>query len=127
MLSENEYLILIFSVCISFTIGAVLNINVHKIFEFLETYLVNFERNKHHSYEQPHTCGGAFIRILGTGTVGQPILENVVLNDIKVVGFDADTNRVKKHLEQGRRVTCTDAEDPGFWSAFRFENVNVIV
>ena len=24
-------------------------------------------------------------------------------------------------------MTCTDAGDPGFWSAFRFGNVNVIV
>ncbi len=36
-------------------------------------------------------------------------------------------NRVKKHLEEGRRVTYADAEDPSFWSAFRFGNLNAIV
>ena len=118
MLSQNKYLMLIFSVCLSFTIGAILNKNVHKIFESLETYLVNFERNKHHPDEQPHTCEGADVTVLGTGRDGQLIFENLILNDIQVVGFDADANRVEKHLEQGRRVTYEYAEDPGFWSAF---------
>ena len=127
MLSQHEYSILISSVCLSFAIGAILNKNVHKIFEFLEPYLVNFERNKHHPDEQPHTCGGADVMVLGMGRVGQPIFENLSQNKIKVVGFDADTNRVKKHLEEGRRVTYADAEDPGFWSAFRFGNLNAIV
>ena len=48
-------------------------------------------------------------------------------NNIKVVGFDADTNRVKMHLQEGLRVTYADAEDPSFWSAFRFGNLNAIV
>ena len=109
---------LIFSVCLSFTIGAILNKSVHKIFESLETYLVNFERNKLHPDEQPHTCEGADVTVLATGRDGQLIFENLVLNDIQVVGFDADANRVDKHLEQGRRVTYEDAEDPGFCSAF---------
>ena len=55
------------------------------------------------------------------------IFENLIQNNIKVVGFDADTNRVKKNLEEGRRVTYADAEDPGFWSAFRFGNLDAIV
>jgi|TARA_Y200000002_G_scaffold382653_1_gene400520 predicted Kef-type K+ transport protein len=127
MLSQREYSILIFSVCLSFIIGSILNKNVHRIYEFLEPWLVNFERSKRHPDEQPHTCGGADVMILGMGRVGQPIFENLAQNDIKVVGFDADTNRVKKHLEEGRRVTYADAEDPGFWSAFRFGNLNAIV
>ena len=93
----------------------------------MEPYLVKFERNKHHPDEQPHTCGGADVMLIGMGRVGRPIFENLVQNNIKVVGFDADTNRVKKHLEEGRRVTYADAEDPGFWSAFRFGNLNAIV
>ena len=127
MLSQREYSILILSVCMSFVIGAILNKNVHKIYEFLEPYLVKFERNKHHPDEQPHTCGGADVMLIGMGRVGRPIFENLIQNNIKVVGFDADTNRVKKHLEEGRRVTYADAEDPGFWSAFRFGNLNAIV
>ena len=67
MISEREYSILIFSVCISFVIGAILNKNVHKIFEYLEPYLVKFERNKRHPDEQPHTCGGADVMVLGMG------------------------------------------------------------
>ena len=127
MISEREYSILIFSVCISFVIGAILNKNVHKIYEYLEPYLMKFERNKRHPDEQPHTCGGADVMVLGMGRVGQPIFDNLAQNDIRVVGFDADTNRVKKQLEEGRRVTYADAEDPSFWSAFRFGNLNAIV
>ena len=127
ILSERDYSILIFSVSLSFVIGAILNKHVHLIYEFLEYYLVKFERNKHHPDEQPHTCGGADIMVLGMGRVGQPIFENLAQNGVKVVGFDADTNIVKEHLLQGRRVTYADAEDPGFWSALRFGSLKAIV
>ena len=127
MLSQRDYSILIFSVCLSFVIGAILNKNAHQIYEILEHYLVKFERNKHHPDEQPHTCGGADVMVLGMGRVGQPIFENLAKNGIKVVGFDADTDRVKEHLNFGLRVTFADAEDPGFWSALRFGNLKAIV
>ena len=127
MLSQRDYSILIFSVCLSFVIGAILNKNAHQIYEILEHYLVKFERNKHHPDEQPHTCGGADVMVLGMGRVGQPIFENLAKNGIKVVGFDADTDRVKEQLNYGLRVTYADAEDPGFWSALRFGNLKAIV
>ncbi len=127
LLSERDYSILICSVCLSFLIGALLNKNVHQIYEFLEQNLVKFERQKHHPDEQPHTCGGADVMVLGLGRVGLPIFKNLMQNNIKVVGFDADTNRVKMHLQEGLRVTYADAEDPSFWSAFRFGNLNAIV
>ena len=125
--SQHDYSIIISSICLSFVIGAILNKYVHKIFEYFEPILVKCERNQHHPDEQPHTCGGADVMVLGMGRVGQPIFENLVQNNIKVVGFDADTNRVKEHLKAGKRVTFADAEDPGFWSALRFGKLKAII
>ena len=53
--------ILVFSVCMSFIIGSILNKYVHEIFVKLEKFLIKFEREKHHPDEQPHTFGEAEI------------------------------------------------------------------
>ena len=99
-----------------------MNSFVHEIFVALEKYLVSFERPQHHPDEQPHTCGGADVMVLGMGRVGSAIFDNLSANNIKVVGFDADTNLVKEQLKFGKRVTFADAEDPGFGQSSDLEN-----
>ena len=93
----------------------------------IEKYLVNFERPQHHPDEQPHTCGEADVMVLGMGRVGSAIFDNLSAKNVKVVGFDADTNLVKEQLKFGKRVTFADAEDPGFWSKLRFGKLKAII
>ena len=65
--------------------------------------------------------------VLGMGRVGSAIFDNLSTNNVKVVGFDADTNLVKEQLKFGKRVTFADAEDPGFWSKLRFGKLKAII
>ena len=127
IVGQTEFSIIILSVCLSFVFGAMLNKNAHELYEYFEKYLLIFESEKHHPDEQPHTCGGADVMVLGMGRIGFPIFKSLRENDIKVVGFDADTERVKSHLRSGIRVTFADAEDPGFWSALRFGRLEAII
>ena len=119
--------ILVFSVCMSFIIGSVLNKYVHEIFVKFEKFLIKFERKKHHPDEQPHTFGEAEIMIVGMGRIGTSIFNNLILNGMKVVGVDADTELALLKLSEGNRVAFADAEDPGFWSKLRFGKLKVIV
>ena len=127
LLNSETFSILTCTICLSFALGAILNNLVHEIFVILEKYLVSFERRQHHPDEQPHTCGGADVMVLGMGRVGSAIFDNLSANNIKVVGFDADTNLVKEQLKFGKRVTFADAEDPGFWSKLRFGKLKAII
>lgn len=127
LLGNQLFSSLIFTVVTSFVLGAILNKYVHEIYVLLENILKRFERLQHHPDEQPHTCGGADVMVLGMGRIGKPIFENLAINGIKVVGFDADTNLVKEQLREGKRVTFADAEDPGFWSGLRFGKLKAIV
>ena len=127
IVGQTEFSSIILSVCLSFVLGAILNKNAHELYEHFEKYLLIFESEKHHPDEQPHTCGGADVMVLGMGRIGFPIFESLRENNIKVVGFDADTERVKSHLRSGIRVTFADAEDPGFWSALRFGRLKTII
>ena len=119
--------ILVCSVCMSFIVGSILNKYVHEIYGQLEPFLIKFERSTYHPDEEPHTCGEAQVMILGMGRVGTAIFENLTKNNIKVVGFDADTELVVSHLRDGKRVTFADAEDPGFWSKLRFGKLTTII
>ena len=61
------------------------------------------------------------------GRIGTAIFRKIQENNIKVVGFDADTDCVKQHLSLGRRVSYADVEDPGFWSKLRFGKLDHII
>ncbi len=119
--------VLVCSVSLSFIIGSILNKYIHEIYVMLEKYLVKFEREKHHPDEQPHTCGEAQVMIVGMGRIGNAIFENLSKNNIKVVGFDANTDLSLDLLKQGKRVSFADAEDPGFWSKLRFGKLTTII
>ena len=125
---KNEILTIVTcSICLSFIIGSILNSYVHELYVFFEKYLVVFERKTHHPDEEPHTCGEAQVMILGMGRIGSSIFQNLQDKNVKVVGFDADTDLVKKYLVKGKRVAFADAEDPGFWSKLRFGKLKTII
>ncbi len=115
------------SVCLSFIIGSIINSYVHEIYVYFEKYLVVLERKTHHPDEEPHTCGEAQVMIFGMGRIGGSIFNKLQEKNIKVVGFDADTDLVKKYLKNGKRVAFADAEDPGFWSKLRFGKLKTII
>ena len=127
LISNKLFNLTVCVVCLSFIIGSILNTNAHEIYVLLEKFLTKFERAQHHPDEQPHTCGEANVMIVGMGRIGTAIFRKIQENNIKVVGFDADTDCVKQHLSLGRRVTYADVEDPGFWSKLRFGKLDHII
>ena len=127
LIKDEISAVIICTTCLSFILGSILNKYVHEIYARLEPLLIKFERSTYHPDEEPHTCGEAQVMILGMGRVGTAIFENLTKNNIKVVGFDADTELVVSHLRDGKRVTFADAEDPGFWSKLRFGKLTTII
>ncbi len=127
LIANDLFNLMVCTVCLSFVISSILNNYAHEIYVILEKFLIRFERSKHHPDEQPHTCGEANVMIVGMGRIGTAIFKKIHNNNIKVVGFDADTDCVKQHLSLGRRVTYADAEDPGFWSKLRFGKLDHII
>ena len=127
LISNDLFNLTVCVVCLSFIIGSILNNNAHEIYVLLERFLIKFERAQHHPDEQPHTCGEANVMIIGMGRIGTAIFKKIHDNNIKVVGFDSDTDCVKQHLSLGRRVTYADVEDPGFWSKLRFGKLDCII
>ncbi len=113
MINSEILTIITCSVCLSFIIGSIINSYVHEIYVYLEKYLVIFERKTHHPDEQPHTCGEAQVMIFGMCRIESAIFQKIQETNIKVVGFDADTDLVKKYSKNVKRVAFADAEDPG--------------
>ena len=118
---------LIVSVCTSFILAAILNKYAHQIFERSESFFIRFERKTRHPDEEPHTCGDAEVMIIGMGRFGNAIFDNLLQNNIKTVGFDSDTDLITNLLNENKRVTFADAEDPGFWSQLRFGKLKSII
>ncbi len=127
LITNDLFAITVCTVCLSFILGSIINTYAHEIYVLFEKILTKFERSKHHPDEQPHTCGEANVMIVGMGRIGTAIFKSIHDNNIKVAGFDADTDCVKMHLSAGRRVTFADVEDPGFWSKLRFGKLDNIV
>ena len=118
---------LIVSVCTSFILAAILNKYAHQIYERSESFFIRFERKTRHPDEEPHTCGDAEVMIIGMGRFGNAIFDNLLQNNIKTVGFDSDTDLITNLLNENKRVTFADAEDPGFWSQLRFGKLKSII
>jgi len=51
--------------------------------------------------------------IFGMCRIESAIFQKIQETNIKVVGFDADTDLVKKYSKNVKRVAFADAEDPG--------------
>lgn len=123
-----EWLVpLALAVALSFVIAAPLNRFSHALFERLEPRLVPFERATRHPDEQPASLNRCRVIVLGMGRAGTAAYDLLAERDERVIGIDADPDKVAAHAEAGRNVVYSDVEDSSFWHGADLSGVEAAV
>ncbi|MES1945042.1 potassium efflux transporter [Salinisphaera sp. PC39] len=123
-----EWLVpLALAVALSFVISAPLNRMAHELFERMEGGLIPFERSTPHPDEQPASLNHARVLVLGMGRAGTAAYDLIAQRGESVIGIDADPNKVTGHVEAGRNVVYSDAEDSSFWHAADLSGIRAAV
>lgn len=123
-----EWLVpLALAVAFSFVIAAPLNRLSHTLFERLESRLVPFERSTHHPDERPASLDRARVLVLGMGRAGTAAYDLLAERGERVIGIDADLDKVSAHSEAGRNVVYSDVEDSSFWHGADLSGVRAAV
>jgi predicted Kef-type K+ transport protein len=115
------------AVAVSFAVAAPVNRYAHAIYTALERFLRFFERDRRHPDDEPVSLGSAEVIVVGMGRVGTGAYNHAKDIGQKVVGLDSDMGKVKRHLDEGRRVVYADAEDPLLWHRLHLEKVQVVM
>ncbi|GKW50497.1 cation:proton antiporter family protein [Halomonas sp. NCCP-2165] len=124
----EEWLVpLAITVAVSFVVAAPLNRLAHPLFDRLEGLLRRFESHTKHPDEQPVSLGRSDLLIMGMGRTGSAAYDFLAERRARVVGLDADPNKVSKHQRAGRRVVYADAEDIGFWHAIDISRIKAVI
>jgi len=100
----------------SFVIGALLNSRAHLLYQRFEARLYRFETQACVAESAPADAGGAEVLIAGMGRVGLGAYRSMRNNyAMRVIGVDADAEKVDKLQAEGCNVISGDAEDIEFW------------
>lgn len=126
-LGDQWLVYLALTVATSFILSAPFNKLAHGLYERYEPSLCRFETPRKHPDDEPISLGNATIAILGMGRVGTGAYDFLKSRNARVIGLDSDPGKIHQHREQGRRVLYADAEDPGFWTRLKLENLEGIL
>jgi predicted Kef-type K+ transport protein len=126
-LGEQWLVYLALTVAVSFILAAPFNKLAHGLYEHYESLLCRFETRRKHPDDEPISLGNANIAILGMGRVGTGAYDFLKTRSARVIGLDSDPGKIHRHREQGRRVLYADAEDPGFWTRLKLDNLDGIL
>lgn len=124
---EDWLVPLALTVAVSFLVAAPLNRIGHSLFDRLEKRLARFERETVHPDEQPVSLGDADVLVVGIGRTGAAAMDALVGRGRRVVGVDADPDKVRKLQGAGRNVVYADAEDVGFWQGIRHDCLMAVI
>lgn len=119
--------ILSMGVLISLVLAAPINRNVHTLYDRLEPLLERFQRRGIHADDEPAKLGRAQWAIVGMGRTGGAAYRTLEAAGNRVVGLDADLNKVQAHLQKRRRVVYGDAEDPDLWQHLEADHLEGVL
>jgi predicted Kef-type K+ transport protein len=123
-----EYIIILgLLTAISYVVNTLIVINEDKLWDRFGHYIKRFERNVKHPDHRPLTLGAANYLVIGMGNAGCSAYERIKKNNGLVVGFDIDPDIAKKHLDAGRRVVYSDAQDIDMWEELDMSNVKSVI
>jgi predicted Kef-type K+ transport protein len=128
---SNEWLVvMVVAMSITFVIAAPLNTAAHQIYMRTAKRLKKFETKIRLPEELPIDTGEANIAIFGMGRIGTGAYDHLRERyGTKVIGFDYNSEVVKKHQEAGRNVIKGDPMDLDFWERANTEDhqVNMVM
>ncbi len=108
------------SLAVSFIAAAPLNARAHALIGRLHDRLKPFETPTLHPEEVPLDVSDARVIIFGVGRIGTAAYDQIAARYGSVVaGVESNAERVRRHIEAGRRVVHGDAIDPDFWERLR--------
>ncbi|WP_299430061.1 cation:proton antiporter family protein [uncultured Meiothermus sp.] len=102
-------------VAISLALAAPLNRSVHALYQRFEPFLTRFERKGYHVDDEPTSLGGAEWLVVGMGRTGGAAYKMLEGRGLRVLGLDADEDKLDAHRAKKRQVRYGDAEDPALW------------
>ncbi len=111
----------------SLAVAAPLNRYSHKLFFWVEPFLVRWEKKSGNPDRLPESFGVAEWLVIGMGRTGVSAYQSLSRQDQRVVGLDADPTVLENLLATGKRVVYGDVEDNELWSGLRLERVKGIV
>jgi len=114
---DAQWLVIIaIALSLSFVIAAPLNDLDDRIYSKFRHLWMRFQREERLEDDMLLDMHGATIAIFGMGRVGGGTYEKMhELYGATVVGVDFDTERVKRHQSEGRKVVHGDPSDADFW------------
>jgi glutathione-regulated potassium-efflux system ancillary protein KefC len=115
------------AVALSLVIAAPLNRSVHAVYQRFEPYLVRFERSGFHPDVEPTDLGDANWLVVGMGRTGGAVYKMLERQGQKVVGIEADPNKVERHRRKGRQVIFGDSEDPELWGKLNLSGLEGVL
>jgi predicted Kef-type K+ transport protein len=117
------------AVALSFLISAPLNKHAHPLFDMLEKYLSQFERNVRHPDEQPISLGDTKLLIMGMGQVGRAAYKAAKrsMDDITITGLDSDADKIDKLKLNNYNCHYADAEHGNFWTSLDTSKIESVV
>ncbi|WP_051222247.1 cation:proton antiporter family protein [Neptunomonas japonica] len=127
-LNKEWLVILALAVSLSFILTSLFYRHAHQIYRLYKETIKRFEsktRLQEDLFIQPPN---AEILVIGLGRVGKSAfkaLQNMV--DQRVVGMDADRNRVKEYQLRGMNVFFGDGEDADLWESFDTSAIKLIL
>lgn len=115
-LAGNWLVITALAVAGSFVVSSLLNRNAHRLYQRFEGFLCQFETQACQAAIEPPDPGDAEVIIAGMGRVGRGAYKSMQDNyAMRVLGIDADAEKVADLRSHGVNIIPGDAEDVEFW------------
>jgi predicted Kef-type K+ transport protein len=115
-LSDSWLLIIAVAVALTFVGASPLNTNAHRVYDRFRARLRTFEGSVRLPEEEPVEVEGAEVVIFGMGRLGSAAYQAMrgEFGD-RLVGVDANSEVVARHVGEERRVIRGDPTDSDFW------------
>ena len=128
LLSDQWLVVLAMAVSISFVVTSLLYKNSHSRYVRIKDDLTRFERGNRLKEDIYPRIDQAEFLVIGMGRVGMGAYQSLSkLVDSRVVGMDADRQKVRKLCDEGMHVICGDGEDIDLWDNLDISNARLVL
>ncbi|MGB2220783.1 cation:proton antiporter [Neptunomonas sp.] len=127
-LNKEWLVILALSVSLSFIVTSLLYRNAHHYYLVYKDTIKTFQSAKRLPEDEFIQPPEADILVIGLGRVGTgsfKALQNMI--DKRVVGLDADRQRVERYQKEGLNVFFGDGEDADLWESFDLSGISLVL
>jgi predicted Kef-type K+ transport protein len=116
-LSEDWLVTIALAMTFTIIAAAPINANADALYERGQTFFRKFQTEKLMAEDEPPRFGEAKIVIIGMGSLGTAVYDQLVQSGHHPVGMDNEPEVVSKHLSAGRAVVRADAASKELWES----------